>query len=138
MKSLLGAPLPARKKKGDCGYDFSLPEDITIKKGQRPVIDTGIIMEEGDIPDGYFMMLFPRSSTGFNYGLTLANTCGIIDSGYRDTIKAKIWLNDPGMEILKLKKGDRFIQGVLIPFGIIPSEVPPTEERDGGVGSTGQ
>ena len=137
MKSTLGAPLPARKRKGDCGYDFSLPEDVIIKRSQRPVIDTGIIMEEGDIPDGYFMMLVPRSSTGFNYGLSLANTCGIIDSGYRDTIKAKIWLNDPSMEILKLKKGERFMQGVLIPFGIIASEVPPEEERDGGLGSTG-
>ena len=138
MKSTLGAPLPRRQRKGDCGYDIYLPEDLTIKKGQRPMIDTGIILEEGDVPDGYFAMIVPRSSTGSNYGLSLANTVGIIDAGYRNTIKAKLWLNDPSMELLKLKKGDRFCQMILVPFGIISSEEPPTEERDGGIGSTGQ
>ena len=138
MKSTLGAPLPRRARRGDCGYDLYLPEDLTIKKGQRPMIDTGIILEEGDVPDGYFAMIVPRSSTGSNYGLSLANTVGIIDAGYRDTIKAKLWLNDPSMELLKLKKGDRFCQMILVPFGIISSEEPPTEERDGGIGSTGQ
>lgn len=137
MKSTFGAPLPRRARKGDCGYDLYLPEDLTIKKGQRPMIDTGIILEEGDIPEGHFAMIVPRSSTGSKYGLALANTVGIIDQGYRDTIKAKLWLNDPSMEILKLKKGDRFCQMILVPFGIIASEEPPTEERDGGVGSTG-
>ena len=137
MKSTLGAPLPRRQRRGDCGYDVYLPEDLTIRKGQRPMVDTGIILEEGDIPDGYFAMIAPRSSTGSNYGLSLANTVGIIDAGYRDTIKAKLWLNDPSMEVLKLKKGDRFCQMVLIPYGIIPTEIPPEEERDGGLGSTG-
>lgn len=137
MKSTLGAPLPRRARKGDAGYDMYLPEDLVIKKGQRPMIDTGIILEEGDIPEGHFAMIVPRSSTGSKYGLALANTMGIIDQGYRDTIKAKLWLNDPSMEILKLKKGDRFCQMILVPFGIIDSEEPPTEERDGGVGSTG-
>ena len=137
MKSLLGAPLPRRMKLGDAGYDFSLPENLTIKRGVRPTVDTGIIMEEGDIPEGFVMLLFPRSSTGFNYGLSLANTVGVIDTGYRDTIKAKLWLNDPNIEYIKMNKGDRFMQGVLVPFGTIPSEVPPEEERDGGLGSTG-
>ena len=138
MKSTLGAPLPRRARKGDCGYDMYLPDDLTIKKGQRPMIDTGIILEEGDIPDGYFAMIAPRSSTGSNYGLALCNTLGFVDQGYRDTIKAKLWLNDPSLELLKLKKGDRFCQMILVPFGIISSEEPPTEERDGGIGSTGQ
>ena len=137
MKSTLGAPLPRRARKGDCGYDVYLPEDLTIRKGQRPMVDTGIILEEGDIPDGHFAMIAPRSSTGSQYGLSLCNTLGFVDQGYRDTIKAKLWLNDPGMEVLKLKKGDRFCQMVLIPYGITPTEIPPEEERDGGLGSTG-
>lgn len=137
MKSTLGAPLPRRARKGDAGYDMYLPEDLVIKKGQRPMIDTGIILEEGDIPEGHFAMIVPRSSTGSKYGLALCNTLGVVDQGYRDTIKAKLWLNDPSVELLKLKKGDRFCQMILVPFGIIASEEPPTEERDGGVGSTG-
>ena len=138
MRSTLGAPLPRRARKGDAGYDMYLPDDLTIKKGQRPVIDTGIAMEEGDIPEGYVAMIFPRSSMGLNYGLAMVNSVPIIDQGYRDTIKLKLWLNDPSLELLKLKKGDRFCQMILVPFGIISSEEPPTEERDGGIGSTGQ
>lgn len=137
MKSLLGAPMPRRARKGDAGYDMYLPDDLTIKKGQRPVIDTGIAMEDGDIPEGYVAMIFPRSSMGLNYGLAMANSVPIIDQGYRDTIKLKLWLNDPSVELLKLKKWDRICQMVLIPFGTIASEIPPEEERDGGLGSTG-
>ena len=82
-------------------------------------------------------MIAPRSSTGSNYGLSLANTVGIIDQGFRDTIKAKLWLNDPSVDVLRMSEGFRFMQGVLVPYGIIPTEIPPEEERSGGFGSTG-
>ncbi len=138
MRSVLGAPLPRRARKGDAGYDVYLPDNLTIKKGQRPVIDTGIILEEGDIPEGHVALIFPRSSMGLNYGLSMANSVPVVDAGYRDTIKLKIWLNDPSIELLTMKKWDRICQMVLVPFATIPSEVPPEEERDGGLGSTGQ
>lgn len=137
MRSTLGAPLPRRSRLGDAGYDYFLPADLRIRKGWRVMVDTGICMEEGDIPEGYVMLLFPRSSSGSKYGLALANSVGVIDSGYRDTIKAKLWLNDPDVAALEMKKGERFMQGVLVPYGIIPTEIPPEEERDGGLGSTG-
>ena len=137
MKSTLNIPLPMRARKGDAGYDFFLPCSLTLKKGQRVMVDTGIIMEEGDIPEGYVMLLFPRSSSGSEYGLALANSVGVIDSHYRDTIKAKLWLNDPSVDGLRMSEGFRFMQGVLVPYGIIPSEIPPEEERNGGFGSTG-
>lgn len=137
MRSTLGAPLPRRARLGDAGYDVYLPADLSIKKGQRPVVDTGIALEEGDIPEGYVVMIFPRSSMGFKYGLAMANTVPIIDQGYRDTIKLCLWLNDPSYEKLNLKAGERICQMVLVPYGVIPSEIPPTEERDGGFGSTG-
>lgn len=138
MKSASGAPLPRRARKGDAGYDFFMPSRIVLKRGSRPLVDTGISMEEGDIPEGYFLLLVPKSSTGSNYGLSLANTCGVIDSGYRDTIKAKLWLNDPGMEQLVLEQHQKFMQGILVPYGIINGEIPPEQEREGGFGSTGQ
>ena len=137
MRSTLGAPLPRRSRLGDAGYDFFLPSSLTIKKGQRVMVDTGIIMEEGDIPEGYVMLLFPRSSTGSEFGLSLSNSVGVIDSHYHNTIKAKLWLNDPSVDVLRMNEGFRFIQGVLVPYGIIPTEIPPEEERDGGLGSTG-
>lgn len=142
MKSTLGAPLPRRQRKGDAGYDLYLPEDVTFKESGMPArnvtIDTGIIMEEGDIPYGAVMLLFPRSSLGTNYGLQLANTVGVIDSGYRDTIKATMRVTDPSVDILRLQKGDRFLQGVIVPYGTIYGEEEPAEERTGGYGSTGR
>ena len=137
MKSTLNIPLPMRARKGDAGYDFFLPCSLTLKKGQRVMVDTGIIMEEGDIPEGYVMLLFPRSGSGSKFGLALANTVGVIDSGYRDSIKAKLWLNDPDTSGMDIPQGARFMQGVLVPYGIIPTEIPPEEERSGGFGSTG-
>ena len=83
------------------------------------------------------MLLFPRSSLGTQYGLQFLNTVGVIDSGYRDTIKATMCVTDPTLDILRLKKGTRFMQGVIVPFATIPEEEPPTEERTGGYGSTG-
>lgn len=137
MKSTLGAPLPKRARKGDAGYDFFMPCDMEVWWNMgSSVIDTGIAMEEGDIPEGYFMMLVPRSSLG-SRGMALMNTVGVIDSGYRDTIKARLIAHAQLEAPIKLEKGERFMQGILVPFGVIPSEEPPTEERSGGLGSTG-
>ena len=137
MKSTLGAPLPRRSRRGDAGYDFFMPADLGLRQGWRVTVDTGICMEEGDIPEGYVMLLFPRSGSGSKFGLALANTVGVIDSGYRDSIKAKLWLNDTDISGMDIPQGARFMQGVLVPYGIIPSEIPPEEERSGGLGSTG-
>lgn len=139
MRSLLGAPLPRRARRGDAGYDIFLPKDIEFipRNGRRLVLDTGICMEEGDIPDGHVGLILPRSSAGMKWGVSLMNTVGVIDSGYRDPIKLGLWLNDGSVDILRLKKGDRIAQMVIVPFATIPGEEPPTEERDGGVGSTG-
>lgn len=139
MKSTLGAELPRRARNGDAGYDFFLPEDLELYRARPETIDTGIIMEEGDIPEGAVMLLLPRSSYGSKYGLHLVNTCGVIDSGYRGTIKARMEIMDPDTFFLKLKKGDRFMQGIIVPFLTIDGEIPPEEDRgEGGFGSTGQ
>lgn len=140
MKSLLGAPLPRRARKGDNGYDFFLPSKLVIGHGEVAEVDTGIVMEEGDIPDGYCMWLLPRSSLGTRYGLRLLNSVGNIDSGYRGTIRATLEATrvPPGFK-LELEAGERFIQGTILPFLTIKGEIPPEEERGtGGYGSTGR
>ena len=138
MKAVKDVELPRRARKGDAGYDFFLPEEFRWKRGERITVDTGIMMEDGDIPEGHVMLLFPRSSLGTQYGLAFLNTVGVIDSGYRDTIKATMHCVDRTMDMLRLEKGTRFMQGVIVPFSTIPGEVPPTEERTGGYGSTGR
>lgn len=143
MKSTISEDfLPKRATPDSAGYDFFLPEDVVIRNGEWTVIDTGVMFEDTDLvtfDDAYFrdwfMLVLPRSGLGFKYGFRLANGSGVIDNKYRDTIKAKVTI-DIGDE-LHLKKGDRFMQGIMIPFGKVRGEVEPTEARKGGFGSTG-
>lgn len=140
MRSLLGAPLPCRKTKGSAGYDICLPETIVFnnRNGQRVTVDTGIQMDPGDIPEGHVALIVPRSSSGMKWGLSLTNSTGVIDSDYTmDTIKLGMWLNDRSFEVLRLERGTRVAQMFIVPFATIPGEIPPVEERKGGVGSTG-
>lgn len=129
-----GVNPPVRKTKGSCGYDIHCPENIDINAGQWASIDTGILLDPGDIPEGYVGLIVPRSSMGMKYKLRLANTVGVIDSDYTmATIKATITVETD----IQLMKNERILQMILVPFGVIPTEEPPTEERKGGCGSTG-
>lgn len=129
-----GVEPPVRKTKGSCGYDIHCPANIVIDAGQWAFIDTGIRLEKGDIPEGYVGLIFPRSSMGVKYKLRLANTVGVIDSDYTmDTIKATFTVDTD----MVLMKNERLFQMVIVPFATIPDEETPTEERIGGIGSTG-
>lgn len=135
-----GVNPPIRKTKGSCGYDISCPEDVDIYNGTWVNLDLGILMEKGDIPDGYCALIVPRSSMGVKIKLRVANTVGVIDSDYTmDTIKAMVTVDvsDQGKKGVSLRRNDRILQMVLVPFGVIATERPPTKERVGGYGSTG-
>ncbi len=131
--------MPKRMTKHSCGYDFYAPETIEMSPGVWYNIDTGVCFDGTENPkfDGstfadWFMLIVPRSSYGVKYGFKIRNTAGIIDKDYRDTIKACVSVEVP----FTLEKGQRFMQGIVIPFGKIFREVPPTEDRNGGIGST--
>lgn len=131
--------MPRRMTKGSCGYDFFSPETIEMEPDVWYSIDTGVCFDGAESPtfDGsiyadWFMLILPRSSYGVKYGLKIKNTAGVIDKDYRDTIKATISVDVP----FTLNKGDRFIQGIIIPFGKINKEISPVDNRNGGVGST--
>lgn len=138
MKSSDGTPVPRRKTMGSAGYDFYAPCDVCISSNGWEDIDTGISMEEGDIPEGCVMLLFIRSSLGVK-GIHIRNGTGVIDADYRDNIRACLGGDDhvpnSGMHI---SKGERFMQGVIVPFVTMPNEIPPTDVRTGGIGSTGR
>ncbi len=128
---------PRRMTKGSSCYDFYSPEDYEIKPGRVTRIDTGVRLTDLDMCNDFprwAMCLFPRSSFGMQYGMRFSNTVGIIDMDYRDNIKASITSDVP----FRLKKGERFMQGMIIPFGILNGEIEPTDERVGGIGSTGR
>lgn len=140
MKMLIdGVELPQRKTDGSCGYDIRCPMDLDIPSGCWMQIDTGIQMEPGDIPDGYFAMIAPRSSMGNKYKLRLANTVGIIDSDYTmDTIKAMFTVETEDRKDVSFQKNERIFQMIVVPFGLLSCDIPPERKRTGGVGSTGR
>lgn len=138
MKMMIeGVNPPVRKTKGSCGYDLYCPKDVTLVGSSWTKLDLGVQMDVGDIPDGYCGLIMPRSSMGMKYGLKLSNTVGVIDSDYTmDTIKAALKI-DCDRPCVTIEKNERILQMIIVPFGIIPSEEVPTEERKGGIGSTG-
>ena len=128
--------LPKRATGGSAGYDFYLPYPFFLKAGATVTIPTGI---RADIQPGWCMLLMPRSSLGFKYGIKLLNTVGLIDSDYfyannEGHIMAKITVETN----MCLDQGDRFMQGVFIPHGVTRTEVPVEVKRSGGFGSTGE
>lgn len=128
--------LPRRAEPGSAGYDFYMPLDETpVMPGQPVTFPTGIrvILEPSQ-----FLLCVPRSGLGFKYGMRLVNTCGIIDSSYAFSdneghIMAKIDCDNPFM----LGHGDRFMQGIIIPYNITADDNPIKDKRNGGFGSTG-
>lgn len=129
--------LPTRSTKGSAGYDFGLTLDIEVPPRQTVMIPTGIRVF---IEEGWFLGLFPRSGLGFKYRFQLNNTVGIVDADYYEAdneghIFAKMTNDSNEGKTLILKEGDKFLQGIFMPFGLaIEEEV--TSLRHGGLGST--
>ncbi len=100
------AQIPFKKHFSDAGWDLKAAEDKIIQPGEYELIDTDIIVA---IPEGFFGHILPRSSLALNHGImTMA---GVIDSGYRDTIK--VLLYNAGKTPFKVNKGDRIAQLVV-------------------------
>ncbi len=128
---------PRRATIGSAGYDFYLPFNITLAPGETIKIPTGIRVY---IEPNYVLKLYPRSGLGFKYRLQLNNTVGIIDSDYYNSdneghIFAKITNDSNEGKILDLKKGEAFMQGIFVEYGITFDD-DTTGIRNGGFGST--
>ncbi len=129
-------PLPRRSTRGSAGYDFVAPAETVIPPGGSVLIPTGIRCE---MAEGWVLLMFPRSSFGRRYGVRLSNTVGVIDSDYAwaenegHIITA---LRNPSDQEVVIRRGERFCQGVLVPFGTAEEE-EVSAERKGGFGSTG-
>lgn len=135
--------LPKRATKGSAGYDFYSPVPFRLYHGMGRVIPTGIRCK---ISDGWVLMIYPRSGMGFQHSVRLANTAAIIDSDYYNADNEghiMIKLIKPTKdtytktEPLSVGDGERFCQGVFVPYGItIDDDIE--EVRYGGLGSTGE
>lgn len=129
--------VPYRATKESAGYDITLPRDYILTAGKWVEIDTGIRFEDSDkcVGTWHFVgMIYPRSSLGFKYGLRFANTTCVIDQDYRDNIKLMVTVDKDVI----LVKGDRIAQMIFTPYLTLENEKKPTQERCGGIGSTGK
>lgn len=137
--------LPARATPGSAGYDFFIPFDVTIQPGGSATIPTGVRIV---MPESAVLLLVPRSGSGFKYGVSLANTVGVIDSDYYNPstgseghIMVKLFNHDHH-EAVTFHFNDGFVQGIIVPYSTLPEydnenvELYGVEERTGGFGST--
>lgn len=131
-------PLPAYARPGDAGLDLYSASDVVIEPGERSIVGSGIAVA---IPDGYVGLVAPRSGTAASMGLSMVNTPGIVDSGYRGEVKIILVNHDPH-EVIRIARGERIAQLVIVPVASLVvveiDELPPSERGEGGFGSTGR
>lgn len=136
------AQLPVRKHSGDVGMDVSAVEDVQLQEGKPTIVHTGLVAE---IPDGYEIQVRPRSGLATK-GVTVWNSPGSIDSGYRGEIGVILCYITPFNDETKIryfdiKKGDRIAQLVVAPVTqcetVEVTDVSTTDRGTGGFGSTG-
>jgi len=130
------AVLPAYAHPGDAGLDVCACESATLQPGVRKLIKTGLVME---LPKGTEAQMRPRSGLALKHGLTLLNTPGTIDEGYRGEIG--VILINLGQEPFEVTPGMRIAQMVIAPVLRVDvaeaDEVSRTARGAGGFGSTG-
>jgi dUTP diphosphatase len=132
------AILPKRAHSGDAGLDLYACESAHIGPGERWSVGTGVAVE---IPDGHAGLVLPRSGLAKKHGITLVNSPGLIDSGYRGELRVLLLNTDPA-DTFRVEPGDRIAQLVIVPIAFAePVETTALAESargDGGFGSSGR
>lgn len=132
-----GIRLPERSTRASAGYDFFAPYCQRVPNDTKyHIMLTGIKVK---MPEDIVLMLYPRSGLGVKNNFRLLNTAGVIDSDYYNNeqneghIKCMYTARQ-----LTIERGDKFMQGIFIPFKTTSEEITPEEIRAGGFGSTGK
>jgi dUTP pyrophosphatase len=102
--------MPERAHPGDAGYDLRSVERVDLAPGARVLVRTGISVA---IPEGYAGLVLPRSGLAIRHGISLVNTPGLIDSGYRGEIQVPL-INHDREEAFLIQEGTRIAQLVLV------------------------
>jgi dUTP pyrophosphatase len=130
--------LPSYARDGDAGLDLYARHDTVVgRAGGRAVVETGIAVA---IPQGYAGLVLPRSGLALRHGITLVNTPGLIDSGYRGEIKVVLLNTDPH-DSYQVHRGDRVAQLVVQQVEQVSWTVVESfdgEHRGGGFGHSGR
>ena len=130
-------PLPAYAHPGDAGADLCTTVDLVLAPGERCLVPTGIALA---LPEGHVALVHPRSGLAARHGVSIVNTPGTVDAGYRGEIKVLLVNHDP-REPVELRRGDRVAQLVVQRFEqarfVEVDELPGSSRGEGGYGSTG-
>lgn len=128
--------IPTRATKDSAGYDFVSPTDAFIPRHSNYTIRTGI---RAKMEPDTVLLILPRSSMGIKKGITLANTCAVIDSDYYKADNEghiMICLHNNSDTDVQIKAGERIAQGIFLTYGITKDDTAD-HVRTGGIGSTG-
>lgn len=130
-------PLPRYANPGDAGLDLYSAVDVVIEPMRRVMIPTGVAIA---LPEGYAGFVQPRSGLAAKKGLSIVNTPGLVDSGYRGELKV-IAINTDTDEPIAIARGERVAQLVVQRVPAVElvevDELDATERGEGGFGSTG-
>jgi dUTP pyrophosphatase len=131
------AVVPERAYDGDAGLDLAACERVELGPGERAVVGTGLAVA---IPEGYAGFVQPRSGLADRHGISIVNSPGLIDSGYRGELKV-ILLNTDRETPFVVEYGMRIAQLVVLPIPelelVETDELPETERGVRGHGSSG-
>lgn len=131
------AIIPTQAHAGDAGSDLYAVEGVVLEPGARAKVPTGVAVA---IPDGHAGLILPRSGLAHKHGITLTNTPGLIDSGYRGELQV-LMLNTDRDTAYEVKPGDRIAQLMIVAFAAPEwaevEEFDDTTRGDGGFGSSG-
>jgi dUTP pyrophosphatase len=134
----ISAVIPTRAHPGDAGLDLYSIEAAHIGPGERWSVGTGIAIE---VPEMHAGLVLPRSGLAREHGITLVNSPGLIDAGYRGEVRVLLLNTDPA-EIVRIEPGARIAQLVIAPIALAEpvevAELSDTARGDGGFGSTGR
>ena len=130
-------PLPSYAHPGDAGADLTTTVDVRLEPGERALVPTGLSLA---LPAGYVGLVHPRSGLAARCGLSIVNSPGTVDAGYRGEVKVMLVNLDPRQPIV-LARGDRIaqlvVQRVEQATFVEVDELPPSVRGEGGYGSTG-
>jgi dUTP pyrophosphatase len=132
-----GLAAPSYAHPGDAGADLRAREDVVLQPGERKLVPTGVAIS---LPYGFVALIHPRSGLATKHGLTIVNSPGTVDAGYRGEISVTL-LNTDASQPIELRRGDRIAQMVIqrvehaqfVPVAELSESVRGT----GGFGSTG-
>lgn len=137
IEVLYTGALPVYAHPGDAGADLTAAEDVVLAPGERATVPTGLSIA---LPNGYVAFVVPRSGLAMKHGLTIVNSPGTVDAGYRGEIRVTL-LNTDARESYAIAAGDRIAQLIVMELPKVRfvevERLPGSERGEGGFGSTG-